>query len=173
MWIRKLLSGLDGNLSIKVKNYIYITRSTCHKGFLSFKDILLLDSYGNVIEKSDESYKPSIEKDMHINIYMKRNDIKAIIHTHPPYSTIWGTKKGFLPPRVVQPNSLSSSGSVKIEYISPGSKDLSKKVAKELKNQDIIFLAYHGVVILGKNIEEAFFRLEDLENVCQIGLSLL
>jgi len=173
MWIRKLLSGLDGNLSIREGDYIYITRSTCHKGFLTFDDVLLIDLDGNIIERSDESHKPSIEKDMHLNIYKKRNDVKAIIHSHPPYSTIWGTKKGFLPPRIVQPNSLLSFGSIKIEYISPGSRELSEKVVKELKDQDIIFLAYHGVVVLGRDIEEAFFRLEDLENVCQIGLGLL
>ena len=68
----------SGNMSVRLPdNTSLITSSGSSHGDLKEDEIIKIDTEGNVIEGDK---KPSSEKFMHINIYKKRDDIKAIIH---------------------------------------------------------------------------------------------
>ncbi|MGB8232898.1 MAG: class II aldolase/adducin family protein, partial [Methanobacterium sp.] len=50
-----------------------------------------------------------------------------------------------------------------IDYYSPGSVELAEAVSKALKKPDAIILKDHGVVALGKNLDEASLLAEFIE----------
>lgn len=50
-----------------------------------------------------------------------------------------------------------------VKYIKPGTLDLAKSVAESLTNGDASFMENHGVVVVGKNLIDAYSKIELLE----------
>ena len=70
-----------GNLSIKDdEGNVYITPGGTDKGTMTAEDIVCIRADGTVEGK----HKPSSEYPFHMKIYETRNDIRAILHAHPP-----------------------------------------------------------------------------------------
>ncbi len=145
-----LVSGKSGNISARFGNVIAITPTLKSLSNLSEKDIVLVDMNGNVLTKG----KPSSEVNMHLEIYKKRSDVNAIVHTHSPYATgfAFSDKKlkrleGFGP--IVTPYLQS------IEYERPGSDELAKSAGEGLGNEDVLILKNHGVICVADCLKEA------------------
>src|SRR4030042_1305950 len=87
LWERKYIAANQGNISIKISDgEILITPMGVSKGFMSRDMIIKINMDGEVISLNN-SYRPSSEVKMHIEVYRQRDDVKAVIHAHPPYST--------------------------------------------------------------------------------------
>lgn len=78
-----LVSGKSGNISARFGDVVAITPTLKSLSNLNEEDIVLVDMEGNVLTKG----KPSSEVNMHLEIYKKRPDVNAIVHTHSPYAT--------------------------------------------------------------------------------------
>ncbi len=90
---RKITTGAGGNASLKTDYGIFITPSGKFKGKLEEEDIILINKNGEVLRGRG---KPSSEWKMHILIYEKREDAKAVLHCHP--SIVTGlTNAGIIP----------------------------------------------------------------------------
>ena len=146
-----LVSGKSGNISVKFKdNVIGITPTLKSLSDLKSEDIVLVDLDGNVLTKG----KPSSEVNMHIEIYKKRSDVNAIVHTHSPYSTGFAFSDKKL-------KRLEGFGEIKnpylqyVDYEKPGTMELAFKAAEAIENEDTIILKNHGVVCVGENLKEA------------------
>ena len=84
----KMVPGTSGNISLlcpvtKTDSAMLLSASGVCLGDMEARDIAVLNSEGKVLN----NVKPSSEKLMHLEIYKKRPDIKAIIHIHCPYAT--------------------------------------------------------------------------------------
>lgn len=147
---RQLISGKSGNVSVRLGDYIAITPTLKSLNNLKEEDIVLVDMESNILTKG----KPSSEVNMHLNIYKKRNDVNAIVHTHSPYVTGFAFSSKNL-------KRLEGFGEIKnpyvssIEYEKPGSIELANSVANDIKNEDVLILKKHGVICIGKNLKEA------------------
>lgn len=151
---KNLVSGKAGNISIRLPSdngdIIAITPTLSSLGNLNQEDIVLVNLDGDIIS----SGKPSSEIGFHLEIYKKRNDINAIVHTHSPYATGFA----FSSKRIKR---LEGFGQIKtpfieeIEYEKPGSVELSKSIADNINQEDVLVLKHHGILCLGKNIKEA------------------
>ena len=84
---KNLISGKSGNISSRINgasgDFIAITPTLKSLAGLKAEDIVLVDLDGNILSDG----KPSSEVNMHLEIYKKREDVKAIVHTHSPYAT--------------------------------------------------------------------------------------
>ncbi len=147
---RQLVSGKAGNVSIRIDNYIAITPTLKALNDLEQEDIVFVDLNGNILTKN----RPSSEVEMHLEIYRKRPDVNAIVHTHSPYATGFSFS-------AKQLKRLEGFGKINREYIAsidyekPGSKSLAVSAGNGLENEDVLILKNHGVVCVGKNIKEA------------------
>lgn len=149
-----LVSGKAGNISVKFKQNDYdivaITPTLKSLSDLSEEDIVLVDMQGNVLTKG----KPSSEVNMHLEVYRRRPDISAIVHTHSPYATGFA----FSSKRIKR---LEGFGTINnpylpyIEYEKPGSDELAKNIGENISDDDVLILKNHGVVCLGENLKEA------------------
>lgn len=80
-----LVTACDGNISFRRSDgAIVITPSGVPKGELKPKHLLVVDLDGHVLEGTG---KASSESALHLEIYRKRDDVKAIIHAHPITAT--------------------------------------------------------------------------------------
>lgn len=163
---QELTPGKSGNISIKFtgengKELIAITPTLLSLGTLKEDDVAIVDMNGNTIGEN----KPSSEVYMHCYIYKKREDIKAIVHTHSPYATGFAHShkkikryEGFGPINIPY---LSE-----IEYIKPGTDELAKSVGEAFsksKNMDVLILKEHGIITTGINLDEATDLAEFVE----------
>ncbi|MBQ2352732.1 MAG: class II aldolase/adducin family protein [Methanobrevibacter sp.] len=145
-----LVSGKSGNVSARFGNVIAITPTLKSLSDLKQKDIVLVDLKGNVLTEG----KPSSEVNMHLEIYKKRSDVNAIVHTHSPYATGFAFSDKKL-------KRLEGFGKIKepylpfIEYEKPGTDELAKSASEGLGESDVLILKNHGVICVNENLKEA------------------
>jgi len=169
LYTRGLVAGAGGNISARApgSQEIFITPSGLCKGYLRPCDILKVDFEGNVIQGD---LKPTSETLMHTAIFKARDDVKGVVHSHPPVCT------GFACARVpldysVDPEIIVMVGEIPlVEYVTPTTMELAEKVAEYAKGHDAFLLASHGTITLGANLEQAYQRTEHLEDFAKILL---
>ena len=97
---------------------------------------------------------PSSEVNMHLEIYKKRQDVNAIVHTHSTYATGFAFSNKRL-------KRLEGFGEIKnpylnyIEYEKPGSDELAKNASDNINDEDVLILKNHGVICVSNNLKEA------------------
>ena len=148
-----LVIGTWGNFSIRVdKSLFIITPSGMNYETLKPEDIVVSDLNNNIIEGSR---KPSIEINLHSLIYENRKDINGIIHTHSNYTKVFSIARKPIPP-VSEDLVQIVGGSVDVaEYRLPGTKELGEQAILALKDKMAVLLANHGLVSVGRDIDEA------------------
>ncbi len=156
---RGLTTAAGGNISELLEEGILITASGRHKGMIGEENVLLIDPSGKVLLGSG---KPSVEWRLHKEIYLSRKDVRAVIHAHPTFSTVMATFK--LAYDLVTAESATLLGRVsKIPYVKFGSEEFALAVAERIKRSNAVLVERHGVIVVGKTLEEALIRLEALE----------
>ena len=118
--------------------------------------------------RSQGESKPSSEIKLHAAIYNWRPDIMAICHAHPVYATAYSTARIPLM-RCILPEVVGTLGAIPLaHYGSPGSSDLPATLEALIDRYDAFLLEAHGVLSLGKSIEDAFNKIETVERFANI-----
>jgi L-fuculose-phosphate aldolase len=161
-----LVVACDGNLSFRREDgSIVITPSGVPKGFLTSSQLIVLSPDGDVL-KGDG--KPSSETNLHLLVYKNRPDVNAIIHAHPTVATAFSVTGLPFPSDIVTEGKMVLGKVPTVGYAGPGSMDLAMACAGALKKANVILMESHGATTVGKNLDEAFFRMETLEKVATI-----
>lgn len=149
-----LVSGKAGNISKRIKgsteDIVAITPTLKSLSDLNEEDIVLVDMDGNTLTKG----KPSSEINMHLEIYKKRPDVNAIVHTHSTYATGFAFSEKKLK-RLEGFGQITTPYLTEVEYEKPGSDQLANNVGKSIGKEDVLILKNHGVVCVGDNLKEA------------------
>lgn len=148
-----LVIGTWGNISVRIpdEDLIAITPSGVDYDKLISENIPIIDFEGNLI---DGNMKPSIELPMHLEIYKKRPDIGAIVHTHSTYCTAMAIARKPIPASCEDLIQIVG-GNVRVsEYRLPGTDDLGKVAVEALDERNAVLLANHGLLAAGKNLKE-------------------
>jgi L-fuculose-phosphate aldolase len=153
-----LVCATGGNVSLRInKDRIIITPHGVSLGYIDLDDILIFDMKGNRIEGKGT---PSVELKLHIDIY-KELDAKVIIHSHPPY-TIALSAVGIIP-KGLDFESALFLGKVKVIPQKRPTMMETSPIIDALKLNNIVILKNHGAVTIGRDLKEAFFLTEILE----------
>ncbi|MFN3411670.1 MAG: class II aldolase/adducin family protein [Exilispira sp.] len=162
---KNLVTGTWGNVSFKInENYIIITPSGIGYDRLSNENIPIVNT-----ETSEYiGNKPSLELNLHLEIYKRRKDLKAIIHTHSLYASIFAVTGKSLPPILEEIAQICGPKILCTKYAVAGSEELAKNTIKVLKNSNAAFLANHGAIACGRTLKEALTCAITLEKGCEI-----
>lgn len=176
----KMLPGTSGNISVLNKKEVLLSASGSCLGDLEEKDISKLTLDGVLKNK----VKPSSEKLMHLEIYKKRPDIRAIIHIHCPYITSFAVchkeiNEPILPEFVFHfgaqagvaigdatsiDNKTLRGGVPSAKYHLPSSFELADEVSGYFKEgHNVVLMQNHGAVAGGKTLREVFYTLESIQ----------
>jgi L-fuculose-phosphate aldolase len=163
---RRLLVALDGNLSARLSDeLVLMTRAGCHKGLLTEDDLVVVDMAGELVRGEGT---PTSEAALHLACYRKRRDVHAVIHAHPP-TCIAFTVAGVSMARCVLPEVVLTLGAVPtLEYETTGTKALAFQVGDAVGSHDAVIMDRHGAVAVGKDLLDAFCKLETLEHTAKI-----
>lgn len=160
------VKAYDGNLSVRTKkNYILSTSSKTNKLKIKLTDLVKCDLKGKKISGKKH---PTTELKLHLLIYKMRNDINAVIHTHPLYITSFAAAGKKLPGNIL-PEVYLMFGDIPIaDYASPSTDELPGSIEKFVNENNAVILSNHGLVTYGRSLEEAYYITEKLEQYAQI-----
>ena len=167
-----------GNASIinKSRNSIYIKASGIFTKKCTENDIVKVE-IKKINKFNRNSLKPSVDTDIHIEIYKYLKDVGCIVHAHSEYSTIiaqsniepecYGTTHAdYFYDRIPLSEKIYKIDKSRYEY------QLGKSVVKKLKKLKKyipgILLRDHGLIAWGKNEQEAINNSIAIEFICKI-----
>jgi len=161
------VAAYDGNISVRTrKNYILTTPASVCKGRLTEKDLVKVDFNGRVISGKK---KPSTELKLHKFIYESRKDIKAVVHTHPKFSSAFAAS-GIALDKPVLPEIYLMLGKIPLaKYAAPSTDEVPQSVSAYVKDFNAVLLANHGLVTYAKTLEEAYYLTEKAEQFAEIS----
>lgn len=165
--VKNFTPGFSGNLSARCGNKILITATGTANGYLSEDDFALIDFEGNIIGGNK---KPSSEKMLHVEFYKQREDINYIFHVHSPYLTAFSAAGKALDKNILAEIVYCFDYIPLAEYALPGSKELVENTSKFFKDFDVVLMANHGVIVGGKDVKDAYLKLELCEAYAQTVL---
>lgn len=162
---RGFVVGTWGNVSTRIEEKFVITPSRMSYDKLSPEDMVIVDMYGNVIKGK---WKPSIETPLHVAIYKARKDVNAIVHTHSIFASAVAVTRCGIPP-IIEDLVQIVGGEVNIAtYALPGTEELAGNAVKALSDKNAVLLANHGLIGVGRDLEEAFMICEIVEKSARI-----
>ena len=166
MYQAGFVAANDGNISIKISDDVILTTPTgVSKGYMTEDMLVLVDMNGNVIEGNN---KPSTELKMHLAVYRENRDVRSVCHAHPPVSTAFGVAGIDMNKPIIAETLLTLKEVPIIGYEELGSDKLAESIVPYCNKNVAVILAHHGAVTWGKDIFEAYYRMESMEHYGKI-----
>ena len=132
--------------------------------------LLVIDEHGTTVE--GEGRAPTTGFTIHTRVHLNHPKAKVVMHLHAPYSTaITAIRGGRL--QMVHQNAARFFGDVAYDDHFNGIADATdegERMAKAMGDKRVLFLANHGVVIVGETIAQTFDDFYYLERACQVQI---
>jgi L-fuculose-phosphate aldolase len=164
LFYRGLTSSHGGNMSVRMGDRIFITRTGAMLAHLIKTDIIEIG-----LEEDDSNIMlASSELVVHREIYLNTSAL-AIVHVHPPFAVAQSmcVKDAIIP--------IDSEGSYLFRKVpvvqtetTVGSKDVARLAAQMLREYKIFMLRGHGCFSIGPVLEEASQWCSSLEESCKM-----
>ena len=166
---KEYIVGTAGNISARVKlpdgqDAFLVTPSAVKYGNMQIEDLVLIDAEGNTILGKRN---PTSEKRLHLAIYQARKDIKAIIHSHAPFSTALSIARMPIGP-IVDEIIPFIGGCEVAEFGMAGTDELATNAVDALGDNLAVFIANHGNVACGTTLEQAWTVCQQVESAAKI-----
>ena len=150
-----LVAGAGGNISARSGRTIYLSASGMSLDEMTEDDYIGVDIDS---EKTvDGKGKPTSETSLHLICYRMREDIQAIVHTHSPWAggviSSGETIKPMFPEFVCDLEKVAHIG-----YVVPTTRKLAERVAQVIVDNNVVLMSNHGVLAVGSNLKEAYYR---------------
>lgn len=164
---RHLTDACGGNISARVGDLVCLspTKSGQKRQWqIEAEDVLVVDLDGNILEGSGEL---SRESNVHFGLHREYGEYgTGVIHAHPRNMMVFAAMGLAMPP-VLEAN--IKFGEVKcINYAPAHSVDLANNIIDMLRGQEArisnhaagVIAPWHGVFLMGKDIDAAFDAIE-------------
>lgn len=163
LYRRGLITLLDGNISVKEGETIFITPGGLRKDRVKAEDVVEVKLNGEIIRG-----KPSSEFRLHLEIYRARDDVAAIVHAHPPFATSLAAA-GISLEYPILAEAITFLGPVPIvPFAFPSTEGLARLVAEFAEKRDCFILENHGAVSIAENLDLALAMMETLEHAAEV-----
>lgn len=159
----KLIDGASGNMSFKLGDTIYITKSGANLYGLSDKSFVKM-KLGEFVREA------SVDQIIHQKIYEK-TDYNAVLHCHGVFNVVLGIKTNRINP--VDLEGKLYFGEINVVEGQFGSPELAELISDSVKDKGVAVVRNHGVYAGGKNLRDAYNRVSYLEHSCEIIYRLM
>jgi L-fuculose-phosphate aldolase len=158
-----LNKGTSGNASVRDGDGFLMTPSG--------KPVEEMTSASMVKMQFDGSFelgkKPSSEWRFHRDILQSRSEVNAVIHTHSMFATTLACLQREIPPFHYMVAVVGGDTIRCAPYALFGSQALSDVALTALIDRKACLLANHGMIALGRDIEDALSVTIEVENLCE------
>lgn len=171
MYEYRYIDGTAGNISARLdSHHVLITPSNLSKGFMKPEQIIIVDLDGNKVDTGETTrdLKPSSETPMHLEAYKRRPDVNGVVHAHPPFAVSL-TMAGINMQTYTIPEAILLLGVVpNAPYATPTTTEDRDVISELATKHDAIMLSLHGSLTMGKDVWQAYMRLETLEHTAHL-----
>ena len=139
-----------------------------HWSMVKASDLLVVDDEGQILE--GEGKVESSAFCIHSRIHAQHERAACVLHTHMPYATTLTVLEGARVEPVSQ-NALRFYNDIAYDRDYNGlAEDLEEgdRLAEALGEKRILFMANHGIIVVGPSVAQAFDDLYYLERTCQL-----
>ena len=173
-YAEKLFAGTSGNLSVydQESGLMVITPTSVAYETITADDMVAMKLDGTVTEGR---YRPSSEWRMHAAVYAAKPEVGAIIHTHSPYATAFAVCHKNIPTILIEMVPFLGGDVPLAQFAMPGTAEVGTEAVKVLKDRTGCLLANHGVLTVGKDLEQAHIRavyVEDAAKICSLAMGV-
>jgi ribulose-5-phosphate 4-epimerase/fuculose-1-phosphate aldolase len=145
-----------------------LNRYGLHWSEVTASNLLALDAAGNVLEGEGEFEKTAFY--IHSRIHIANPRAACVLHTHMPYATALTLLEGGRL-EMVEQNALRFHDDIAYDDTYNGlvvDNAEGDRLARVLGSKRVMFLANHGVIVVGPSVAEAFDALYYLERACRL-----
>jgi len=181
MYRRGLVGAYSGNTSLRLTGAgdegLLLVTPTHHPYYrLQPEELVVVNLDGEPVDSeplngepmSPGGMRPSSETRLHLEIYRRRADVRAVAHTHSIYASAAAVVGRDIPP-LIDEMLLTIGGPVKVSaYAFPGTQELAEAAYAALGDRNAALLRNHGVVGVGPDIWEALEVCDLVERLAQI-----
>jgi len=167
LYEQKLTTTSGGNISLRVGERVLITPSQTDKALMRMESIGSVFLDGRVLSSR---FKASMETKMHLAIYNKRPDVKAIVHGHPIFATSFAIAGEKVFTSMAGESRAVLGEPVFAKYALMGTEELADTVATASQKGNAILMENHGVITVGETLLQAYDRMEVLEASAKMTL---
>ncbi|RJR46062.1 MAG: class II aldolase/adducin family protein [Deltaproteobacteria bacterium] len=165
---KNYLAATDGNVSVRQGDLVFVTPSGVNKGLMESYQVLTVDLEGKLLGGEG---KPTSEIRMHLLAYQLRPDVQAVVHAHLPYATAC-TLAGIDLLEPILPEVVITLGGIPTApYATPSTEEVPESVRPFVKEYDAILLSRHGAMTMGKDVTDAYNKMEKLEHTARVVLA--
>ena len=163
---RGLTEATAGNLSVRLPDdRVAMTPSSVRYETMTVEDLAVVDLDGNVLEGERP---PTSEKALHLACLRDHEDIGAVIHCHPLFATMFAVVHQPIP-CVIEEFDIYVGGEVPVaDYQLTGSDALGEEVARHVGDRGAVLMANHGLLTVGKDLEQALKVASLVERTAQV-----
>jgi ribulose-5-phosphate 4-epimerase/fuculose-1-phosphate aldolase len=145
-----------------------LNRYGLHWGEVTASNLLALDAGGSILEGEGEFEKTAFY--IHSRIHLANPKAACVLHTHMPYATaLTLLENGRL--EMAEQNALRFHDDIAYDDEYNGlviDNAEGDRLARVLGGKRVLFLASHGVIVVGPSVAEAFDSLYYLERACRL-----
>lgn len=162
-----LYSGTSGNVSVRASpTRFLITPSAVPYDEIAARDLVAMTLEG--LPAGNQRLVPSTEWRIHRDIYNRRPDVGAVVHTHSPFATTIACLRREVPAFHYM---VAKTGGPSIRcarYATYGTEALSRNALGALAGgRNACLMANHGMLALGADLRSARRLAEEVEALCQ------
>ncbi len=141
-----------------------------HFAAMTASGLIVIDEHGKTVEGTGRP--PTSGFSIHTRIHLNHPAAKVVLHLHPPYATaLTAIRNGRL--EMIHQNAARFYGQIAYDDHFNGiatAIDEGDRMAAAMAGKPILFLANHGVIVVGDTVAQAFDDFYYLERACQVQL---
>ena len=145
-----------------------LNRYGLHWSEVTAGNLLALDGAGKVLDGDGEYEKTAFY--IHSRIHLANPRATCVLHTHMPYATALTLLEGGRL-EMVEQNALRFHDDIAYDDIYNGlvvDTAEGDRLARAMGSKRVMFLANHGVIVVGPSVAEAFDLMYYLERACRL-----
>lgn len=164
--------GIAGHITVRdpeFPNRFWVNPYAVHFSRIKVSDLLLIDEEGHVVEGNRRTNKAAFW--IHSSVHNARPDVIAVAHAHTIHGRAFATLNKLLDPIVQETCAFYGDHVLFDEY-----KGLilerteGEAIARKLGHRRAAILRHHGLLTVGRSIEEAAWWFIVMEHACQMQL---
>jgi ribulose-5-phosphate 4-epimerase/fuculose-1-phosphate aldolase len=145
-----------------------LNRYGLHWSEVTASNLLALDGEGRILAGEGEFEKTAFY--IHSRIHLAHPRATCVLHTHMPYATALTLLEGGRL-EMVEQNALRFHEDIAYDDVYNGlvvDDAEGDRLARALGTKRVLFLANHGVIVVGPSVAEAFDAMYYLERACRL-----
>ena len=155
--------GSAGNVSVRCEGGFIITPTGMAYDDCTAADMAKVGADGT----ANGLRKPSSEWRFHRDIYAARPEAGAVVHTHSPFATALACQEQGIPAFHYMVARFGGADVRCADYATFGTQELSDAIIHALAGRNACLMAHHGMVVFGRDCEQALALAVELETLCE------